>query len=236
MKAPRPYPMDDKKHVSSDAVNEKQTASFVDIIQRTLAPLYAPQGIIPNMPQLPLPHLPGMPAVPWGSLPQMPVVFPVFVPMPGWPSLRSEKRDNEQDAVTDREENRVPTGSSAIRAAQEWRATCEKWMTLAMATATMRQQGQDEAPPPMYTPRTPSKEAQPASSPRSEPEDEGESSSATARPHGHAERPVPRRFGYASVPITDQDVNAYAYRPAKLQSQKLQKKGERSTLCLVCCC
>ena len=222
----RPYPMDDEKHASSDAVNDKQAASFVDMIQRTLAPLYAPQGIIPNIPQLPLPHLPGMPAVPWGALPHIPVVFPVFVPMPSWPSLRSEKRDIDQDTATDREGNRANTGSSAIRAAQEWRATCEKWMALAMATATMRQQGQEEAPPPMYTPRTPSKDTPSKSSPQSEPDDEGESSSATTRPHAHTERPTARRFGYASVPITDQDVNAYAYRPAKSQSQKLQKKGE----------
>jgi hypothetical protein len=98
-------------------------------------------------------------------------------------------------------------------------------MALAMATATMRQ---EEAPPPMYTPRT-SPDVQPppptSTSPQSEPDDEGESSSATARPQAPAERPVARRFGYASVPITDQDVNAYAYRPAKSQSQKMQKKG-----------
>jgi hypothetical protein len=214
----RPYPMDDKKHT----VDEKQTASFVDMIQRTLAQLYAPHGIIPNIPQLPLPHLPGMPAVPWGALPHIPVVFPVFVPMPGWPSLRGEKRDSEEKSSKD--ENHAPTGSSAIRAAQEWRATCEKWMALAMATATMRQQ--EETPPPMYTPRTTSDDARRTSSPRSEPEDEGESSSTTARPHSHAERQMARRFGYASVPITDQDVNAYAYRPTKSQAQKLLKKGK----------
>jgi len=231
-----PYPMDEKKHTGPDIVDEKQTASFVDMIQRTLAQLYATQGIIPkNMPQLPLPHLPEMPAVPWGALPHIPVVFPVFVPMPGWPSLRGEKRESgQQDAAiadTDKDDDgdgRAPTGSGgAIRAAQEWRATCEKWMALAMATATMRQ---EEAPPPMYTPRT-SPDVQPpppnSTSPQSEPDDEGESSSATARPQAPAERPVARRFGYASVPITDQDVNAYAYRPAKSQSQKMQKKGDR---------
>jgi uncharacterized protein len=216
----RPYPMDDKKHT----VDEKQNASFVDMIQRTLAQLYAPHGIIPNMPQLPLPHLPEMPAVPWGALPHIPVVFPVFVPMPGWPSLRGEKRDSGQDTASDK---RAPAGSSAIRAAQEWRATCEKWMALAMATATMRQQ--EEVPPPMYTPRTISGDARRTLSPQSEPEDDGESSSTTARPHSHPERPMARRFGYPSVPITDQDVNAYGYRPTKSQAQKLLKKGEHST-------
>lgn len=219
------YPKSDNKRMTPDAVDEKQTAWFVDMIQRTIAQLHAPQGIIPNMPQFPLPHLPEMPAVPWGALQQIPVAFPVFVPMPGWPSFLGEKRDGEQGVAPGQGGNlqsRVPTGSSAIRAAQEWRATCEKWMALAMATATMRQ---EDAPPPMYTPRASTDEtrSKPA---RLEPEDEGESSSTTtARPRPPLERPVTRRFGYPPVPITDQDVKAYAYRPAKTL-KRLQTKSE----------
>jgi hypothetical protein len=231
-----PYPADDKKqHVDE----KQQTASFVDMIQRTLAQLYAPHGIIPNMPQLPLPHLPEMPAVPWAALPQIPIVFPVFVPMPGWPSLRGDKHRENQDQhptvgdIRDEREHPTspPTGSSAIRAAQEWRATCEKWMALAMATA-MRQ---DDAPPPMYTPRTMTPapdpttlvddpQSIPTASFQSEPDDEGELSSATIR--ASQERPAAlRRFGYPSVNITDQDVNAFGYQPAKSKALGLQNKG-----------
>lgn len=221
------------KPIRPSTVDEKQTASFVDMIQRTIAQLHAPQGIIPNMPQFPLPHLPGMPAVPWGALQQIPVAFPVFVPMPGWPSFLSEKRDGDQDAASGQNGNRdsrISTGFTAIRAAQEWRATCEKWMTLAVAAATIRQ----EDAPPMYTPRANIDKAQskPVQSSRPEPEDEGEASSTTARPHPPVERPVTRRPGYALAPITDQDVNAYAYRPAKKQSKQLQTKSEYFCLLL----
>jgi len=150
----------------------------------------------------------------------------VFVPMPGWPSLRGgEKRESEQDAEKDGHRTAATsTGSSAM---QEWKATCEKWMALAIATATLRQ---EEVPPPMYTPRTTTPviaESRSTSSPQSEPDDEeGESSSATARPHAPQERPVTRRFGYPSLAVTE-DVNAYGYRPAKYQALKLQKKNDR---------
>lgn len=213
------FPMDEKK---LGIVDEKQTASFVDMIQRTLAQLHAPQGIIPNMPQLPLPHLPGMPAVPWGALQQIPVVFPIFVPMPGWPSFLGERRDND-GAAKDGEggTSDAPAGPAATRAAQDWRATWEKWMAVALATATMRQ----EEAPPMYTPRPPTVEPEatkpsPAPAPESELlEGEDESSSVVAvRP----ERPATKRPDYAPAPVTDQDVNAYGYRSNK-NKQKLQK-------------
>src|SRR6202040_1519328 len=85
---PIPYLKDDKKPQDSpNAIDEKHTASFIDMIQRTLAlaQFYAPHGIIPAMPHLPLP---GIPNVPWSALPlpQIPIVFPVFVP-----ALRGEK-------------------------------------------------------------------------------------------------------------------------------------------------
>ncbi|KAG1731493.1 uncharacterized protein EDB91DRAFT_1349340 [Suillus paluster] len=55
--------------IPPNATDEKRTLSFAGMIQRTLAQLQ-PQGIMPNMPnipQLPLPHLLEMPAVLWGA-------------------------------------------------------------------------------------------------------------------------------------------------------------------------
>jgi len=205
---------------------EKQTASFVDMIQRTLAQLYAAQGIMPNMPQLPRPNLsqlPGMPAVPWGALPQIPMVFPVFVPMPGWPSFLGDKRGEQDKKDSD---DSAPKGIGAIRAAQEWKATWEKWMAL-----TMRQQQTQDVPPPMYTPRAAEdgSEAEPQHEQKEREEDRAQLSSAPVRSSA-AERPISRPFGYGVVPISDQEVNAYAYQPTTKQSQKLQKKHDRMLL------
>ncbi|KAI0286341.1 hypothetical protein BC826DRAFT_972672 [Russula brevipes] len=62
------------------SVDEKQAATFMRMIQRTLALVQSKDGIIPNMSRLALPQLlqlPGMPGVPWGAFP---AVFPVYVP------------------------------------------------------------------------------------------------------------------------------------------------------------
>jgi hypothetical protein len=213
-----------KEKALEDGVDEKQTASFVDMIQRTLAQLYAAQGIMPNIPQLPRPNLsqlPGMPAVPWGALPQIPMVFPVFVPMPGWPSFLGDRRGEQNTNDRKGSDDSAPKG--AIRAAQEWKATWEKWMAL-----TMRQHQAEEVPPPMYTPRVTQDGLQ--AEPQHEQnerevreEDRVRISSVPVRPSA-TERPVSRRFGYDVVPITDQEVNAYGYQPPTKQSQKLQKK------------
>lgn len=48
-----PYSTDEKRLTGPPV--DKQAASLVEMIQRTLGQLHAPQGIIPNMPQLPLP-------------------------------------------------------------------------------------------------------------------------------------------------------------------------------------
>ncbi|EGO00107.1 hypothetical protein SERLA73DRAFT_107088 [Serpula lacrymans var. lacrymans S7.3] len=205
--------------------DEKHTASFVDMIQRTLAQLHAPQGIIPNMPQLPLPHLPEMPTVPWAALPQIPMVFPVFVPMPAWPSFLTDKRDEQQEYIQGEDAVR-PTGSATMRAAQEWRATWEKWTALAIATATMRQQQNVEEAPPMYTPRENSEDDQPSQQHASSSVSDGEASNPPNRPSNTADRPS-RRVGYENLQIADQEVNAYGYRPTKAQSQKLKKKHDR---------
>ncbi|KAG2153713.1 uncharacterized protein EDB93DRAFT_1270603 [Suillus bovinus] len=200
-----------------NATDEKQTASFVDMIQRTLAQLQ-PQGIIPNMPQLPLPHLPEMPAVLWGALPQIPMVFPIFVPITGWPFLGDKREEQQVDG-----EVRDATHPAA-RAAQELKATWEKWMALAIATATLRPVPVEEAPP-MYTPRE-TLEKQPeepvASTSRTE-----ESSAFDADVPARLTGPS-RRVGYATAtaPVPAQEVESYGYRPVN-DVQKAQHGRDR---------
>lgn len=220
------FPMDEKKLA---LVDEKQTATFADLIQRTLAQLYAPQGIIPNIAQFPL-HLPDIPTVPWGALQQIPVVFPIFVPTPAWPSFLAERRNSDESKDNGLVDASAPNAASA---AQDWKATMEKWMAAAVATATMRQ---DDAPPPMYTPRSvvDGEDSQASATASSIPgvelleEDQAESSSAViTRP----ERLTHKRPEYTPTQVTDQDVNAYGYRPNK-NKQKLRRKGDdRMLIC-----
>lgn len=220
----------DEKLPDVDTADAKQTASFIEMIQRTLAQFPAPQGIIPNMPQLPLPQLPqlpGMPAVPWGALPQIPMVFPVFIPMmPGWPAfLGGEHPDTGVNKVQDTEGDDAAkgVGAGAIRTAPEWRATWEKWFALAVAAAR-----QEEMPPPMYTPREETTEAAPVAGPSvaaaQEESDSGESSMIARPPSAADIRPI----GYTMAAVPDQDINAYGYKPSAKQTQKLQKKRMHS--------
>ncbi|KAG0698126.1 hypothetical protein DFH29DRAFT_984006 [Suillus ampliporus] len=193
--------------IPSNATDEKQTASFVDMIQRTLAQLQ-PQGIMPNMPQLPLPHLPEMPAVLWGALPQIPMVFPVFVPITGWPFLGDKREEQQQDG-----EGRDATHPAA-RAAQELKATWEKWMALAIATATLRPAPVEEAPP-MYTPRA---------TPEEQPEEPVGSTSRVEEPSALDEE-APARLASPNRRVA-QEVESYGYRPVK-DAQKAQHGRDR---------
>ncbi|KAG2342479.1 hypothetical protein BDR05DRAFT_983249 [Suillus weaverae] len=206
--------------IPPNATDEKQTASFVDMIQRTLAQLQ-PQGIIPNMPQLPLPHLPGMPAVLWGALPQIPMVFPIFVPITGWPFLGDKREEQQVDG-----EARDATHPAA-RAAQELKATWEKWMTLAIATATLRPVHVEEAPP-MYTPRETHEEQleEPVASTSRAEESPALDAEAPARLAGPS-----RRVGYATATasVPAQEVESYGYRPVN-DAQKAQHGRDRMLL------
>ncbi|RDB25159.1 Protein MGA2 [Hypsizygus marmoreus] len=216
------------KMPNANGVDAKQTASFIEMIQRTLAQLPAPQGIIPNMPQLPLPqlpHLPGMPAVPWGALPQIPMAFPVYVPMmPGWPAfLRGDQTDANKERP-EGDETVKGVGAGAIRAAQEWRATWEKWFALAVATA---RQGQEEMPPPMYTPREVKQNSTLATEIEGVALAESEAGPSVPRTVSMAEiRPI----GYNTAPIPEQEVNAFGYKPNAKHTQKLQKKHDKMLL------
>ncbi|KAF9459812.1 hypothetical protein BDZ94DRAFT_1267410 [Collybia nuda] len=210
-------------------VDEKQAASFIEMIQRTLAQFPAPQGMIPNMPQLPLPqfpHLPGigMPAVPWNALPQIPMVFPVFVPMmPGWPAFLGGEHQTP-DVNKGGDDMIKGVGAGAIRTAHELRATWEKWVALAVASTAGQQT--EEMPPPMYTPRTAMEEPVKVVATNIQEENEGESSELARSPHGPEFRPV----GYNMTPITDQEVNAFAYQPTTGRTRELQKKHDKMLL------
>ncbi|KAH0827862.1 hypothetical protein J3R83DRAFT_3489 [Lanmaoa asiatica] len=194
-----------------DTSDEKRAASFVALIQRTLAQIPAPQGIIPTMPQLPLPHLPEMPAVPWAALPQIPMVFPVFVPIPGWPSFLSDKRDGPRNEVpSSKESDSRPTGYST---AQELRATWEKWIAVAVATATLRPPPADEAPP-MYTPRE-SKEATTQPPVTDTMELQEPSPESTTLPTPNAPDHPTKRVSYEVISTPAPDADAYEYIPVK---------------------
>ena len=213
-----------KEKAGGDANDAKQTAWLREVVQRTLAQLHAPQGIIPNIPQLPLPHLPDFRNVPWNSLPQIPIVFPIFVPMPGWPSfLQSQSNDNKDQS----EDAKKGMSAGALWTTQELRAVLEKWVAVASATATNQPQGEtqqlDDTPPPRYTLRVGTERVPEASS---------SGSAATANqldeqdaPHSTTPSEI-RPVDYRQVQLTDKEVNSYTYAPSTKQAQKLQKKRE----------
>ena len=220
----KPKPVDIKADDDSDAADAKRAASFMEkMIQRTLAQIPATQGIIPQLPLPHLPNLPDLPAVPWGALPQIPMVFPVFVPMmPNWPSFRGTENPPGAGAPDDKiqgDDANRNMGALAIRAAQEWRATWEKWVALAVAT-TARQQT-EELPPPVYTPRAAGDEVSTESQ-----EVPSVASTSSAKPHPPEIRPV----GYDSTPVPDQIVESFGYQPTAKQTQKLEKKRRFSSL------
>lgn len=195
---------DDEKRV----LDEKQTASFMEkMIQRTFAQLSAPQ----------LPDIPGMGA--WSALPQIPMVFPVFVPMmPNWPSFlggentTGDKQDEPQQGLS----------TTAMRAAQEWRATWEKWVAMGVAnTSRQGEQQAEELPPPVYTAKPTEGEQVPAASTSAL--EESKQSTRSRRASAVAEiRPV--GYHHKST-LPEQVVEAFAYQPAGKQKQKSQKKG-----------
>ncbi|KAF8635196.1 hypothetical protein AX17_003972 [Amanita inopinata Kibby_2008] len=222
-----------EKKVGADI---KQTAWFVEVFQRTFAQLQAPQGFISNIPQLPFPHLPHFPdlsAAPWNSLPQIPIVFPVIVPMPGWPSFFQNHGSDKSDDM------HAGKGMSAgaLRTAQELRAMLEKWVPLAAAAATTSQQGQsqpfDDVPPPKYTPRAEaegrenvssmSKSSASTADCRDKMNNDEQAVNISRSVSSSEVRPVE----YRQVQLTDQEVNSYAYRPSAKQTQKLKKKHDR---------
>ncbi|KII92750.1 hypothetical protein PLICRDRAFT_134625 [Plicaturopsis crispa FD-325 SS-3] len=213
----------------SKHVDAKQAASIVDMIQWTLGQLHAPQALLTNMPQLPIPqlplpnlpnmpHLPGMPTVPW-ALPQLPMVFPVNTP--AWPSFLGEKRGEKNAIAGDKTDVVDPAeaGPDALSAVQEWRAIWEKWIALAMATT---RQAVDDVPPPVYTPRATTEEK--VTPPHVEEESPAESSQDAMRTQ---ERASGRRLEYDTVAVTNSEVESYEYQPTQKRAKTLKKKHDR---------
>ena len=191
------------KEKEDNVVNEKDAATFMRKLQRTLARVQPKDGIIPNMPHLALPQLlqlPGMPVVPWGALPQIPTVFTVYVPWPA--SLRTSKGS---DTDTDTNSAVSPKGKMRLLLTpQEWPLLEKYWLVQGSQIPD-----EDESPP-VYTPHA---------------EDKGdlpEEGSSIPTP----ERPVARPVGYGTGPVPDdREVNAYEYLPRKRQPRQIQNKG-----------
>ncbi|KAI0315466.1 hypothetical protein OF83DRAFT_1132025 [Amylostereum chailletii] len=212
---PRPI---DTARVRAD---EKQAASFIDAIQRTLARVQPVQGIIPNMPHLPnmpqfLPNLPQLPGMP--GLPQIPMVFPVYVP---WPAFFTEKRGEH----TDQSSGGHGRNQSMVRAfwtPQEWRAFWEKW---SMYGGQANPAEHDE-PPPMYTPRAEAESV--ATAPAVD--ETQEEAVPVAGPSVPCEHSASRRATFDVPPVPAREVDAYGYQPNNQQARQLKKKEDRMLL------
>ncbi|KIK67143.1 hypothetical protein GYMLUDRAFT_69330 [Collybiopsis luxurians FD-317 M1] len=219
----------EKKEKEATA-DEKQALSFLELLQRTMAQLPgAPQFPLPQFPLPQFPPLPGVPAVPWESLHQLqfPMVFPVAVPLlPGW--LGGEHREETQDQDTEN----AGKVAGPFKAAQEWRALWERWL----AHVPTWQQAAEMPPPPEYTPRAATPEAPvPTTSTSTQQQlvrrvSSGISESEMLPPPlplptasgSRSTQDSRRRYDYSSVPVTDQEVKAYAYQP-----KPQQKKHDR---------
>ncbi|KAJ7187965.1 hypothetical protein C8R46DRAFT_1053195 [Mycena filopes] len=178
--------------------DDKQAATLLAMIQRTLALLPAPQ--LRNLPGLP--QLPEIPAVPWGALPQLPMVFPVFVP---WPAFLGGDAPGDVPREGDDE-----TKGLGLRAAQELRGTWEaweKWLALAIPGTTRQP---EETPPPMYTPREPEAAPEVAETAAQVVVDD---TACAGVPQEVASSS--RHVNYEPPPVTEQEVNAYGYLPAE---------------------
>ena len=201
--------------------DEKQVASFMEMLQRAFAQWQNPQGMIPNMPaalhNLPIPHLPNLPGIPaWNALQQVPAVFPVFVPIPALANLWGDRRaDGKQPAARD-EKDGAAGEAPPLSPSQDWRGFWEKWM--AQASATMRPADEAIDAPPAYSPRSVD-EAQ------AKQDLAGSSSTALKRGAGLT-KPYARHVEHPAVAVPEQELDAYVYRPAHKPSRKQKKKRE----------
>ena len=222
------------------AADEKQAATFVEMVYRTLAQLQNPQGIIPNMPNIPYLHMPNLPGMPtWGALPQIPAVFPVLVPIPYlWGDRRTTTRGDADD-----KDGAEPKFGFAN--AVDFRSFWEKRMQ-----QMTRGDDAHDNPPPAYTPRgadpvvfdpdakapVPEPEAQPSvvvPTPQPEPEvgAEAEAETRLVAP-ATALAPAPRQVGYDEAAVPEEEVQLYGYRPARKAPRWAQKKRT----CYLCQC
>lgn len=215
-----PRPSESKKAMEAGMPDEKQVASFMEMLQRTFAQWQNPQGMIPNMPaalhNLPIPHLPNLPGIPaWNALQQVPAVFPVFVPIPALANLWGDRRaDGKQPTVRDDKDSAVGE-APPLSPSQDWRGLWEKW--LAQASATMRPADEAIDAPPAYSPRSVDEAQAKQDLP-------GSSSTAVRRGVGLT-KPSARHVEHPTVVVPEQELDAYVYRPAH-KPRKQKKKRE----------
>ena len=221
------------------AADEKQAATFVETLYRTLAQLQHPQGMIANIPNLPLLHMPnlpglhGMPA--WGTITQIPV-FPVLVPIQQLWNERRGRGADEKPEDAGAEQNGQQAARMSVLSAQDWKAFWEKWMQQATAT---RNADMHDSPPPAYTPRSTdgsapldpdAKESVPVAAA------EVASAATAAEPaaseveseleRSGAERAATRQVGYGDAAVPEAEVQLYGYRPTRKPARRAQKKRE----------
>jgi hypothetical protein len=130
-----------------------------------------------------------------------------------WPLFRGGEQKSTTDGNNDEDggDTTRNMAGAALRTAQDWRATWEKWVALAIATA-VRQQTED-VPPPVYTPKA---EEMPQDSAALK---EQPVASTSRRLH-----PEARSVGYDSTPVPDQVVESFSYQPNPKQNRRPRKK------------
>ncbi|TDL26194.1 hypothetical protein BD410DRAFT_571217 [Rickenella mellea] len=195
----------DHQNIGNDGIDEKQAAvSFAEIFQRAWTQ-FQPPHLMPQMPQLPqVLQLRGVPA--W--------VFPVYVPMPAWPGFLGEKRTDEADS--DKVKDSVPLEARSPYV--DLRASWERWVTQSANQEEISKKLAQTTPP------IPLAEAQTNTA----------TETITTTPQLVEPVPTPapssrsllRRFGYGSIQITDQDIDAY--KPTR--TRKTLQKEDRMLL------
>ncbi|KAL1680354.1 hypothetical protein EV122DRAFT_262382 [Schizophyllum commune] len=167
--------------------DDKQAASLVEMIHKTF------------FPQLPLPQLPNFPQLP-GVLQNIPV-FPVYVPMmPNWAQLGRGGGSGEAESAG--------VGANAVKAAQDFRSQCDKWLAQVLQlqqAQQQQQQAEEDIAPPAYTPRRVVE-------------------NGPEQAEGSRSR---RRAEYDIHQVSAKEVASYSYQPTARQQQKLQKKQDR---------
>ncbi|KAF8588645.1 hypothetical protein K439DRAFT_1658331 [Ramaria rubella] len=230
MKSENPLVSSGEMIEEKPALHEKQDASFVERLQRTL-----PHGILPNVqiPGFPQIQLPGMLAAPWGALPQIPV-FPVFVPIPNLPHPRNWSAFPWSDALSgEKKESRTDEDATAGKQPQQpslamlwtaydsfansaWRAQWEKWTAQVTALQNANNRGADLPP---YSPRSEEKQIETLVTPPILDEPSSSDASATNKlPETSTSGVTPkitRRVGYSAAKVSKTEVDSYHYRPKK---------------------
>lgn len=162
------------------AIDEKQAASFADYLQRAWAQFQPPQLV---------PQMPGMPA--W--------VFPVFIPMQGWPALRGDKHGKDGG------EMKALGVDGPTFTGSEWRAAWERWtaqtgiaqdkLTSKAGSAVGIDVTPETVPAPIPTPSR---------------------SRSLFRRSGRTQQPPP---------VSEKEVDEYSYRPTGKSLTRKVKKG-----------